>query len=202
MNIARSTGRALRIARKKAVEILGEDTVDAMRDIGRDIRSAGDQMTTVAKEVWDDCRDDVIGAGDQVSEFANEVLEDCDNEVLRNARSFYSGVAGKVQSGAYKTDLKRAADRAAERKRRNSIIRRQNRLQRRKLMRKAIIVFVCVIAVVLLTLSAIFWFGNRNKASSRDSQPTEELAAHQLNDVAGDGNMAIESSQQKSTNVK
>ena len=37
-----------------------------------------------------------VYTGEQVKQVAKEVAEDCDNEVLRNARSFYGGIARKA----------------------------------------------------------------------------------------------------------
>ena len=178
MDLMKSTGKALQKARKKAgkraAELLGEDTVDSLRSIGGDLRQAGSQAASAAREVWEDCGEDALRAGEQVSDFTEEVLEDCDNEVLRNARDFYSGAAKKVYSGEYKEELRQSMDRAAVRRKQRAMIRQKNRQQRRRTMKKATVFFVCVILAAFLIFSAALWFsrhGGGTRAHGAESRP-------------------------------
>lgn len=72
-----STGKLLKSAKARATDLLGADSMDALKSIKDDLKDAGTQVVRVAKEV----------------------SEDCDNEVLSNARAFYADAFTKTRKG-------------------------------------------------------------------------------------------------------
>ena len=139
----------------KATKYLGEDGMDNLRDLKKDLLGAGAQIRSVAKEVWDDCREYVVSAGGQISDFSREVREDCDNDVLRNAREFYGGMFEKAQNGELKQNIIATGEQIRNKKEEKARVRRQNMARRQKTIRKAIIVFVCMILAALLIISVV-----------------------------------------------
>jgi hypothetical protein len=139
----------------KATKYLGEDGMDNLKDLKKDLLGAGTQIRTVAKEVWDDCRDDVVSAGGQISDFSREVREDCDNDVLRNAREFYGGMFEKAQNGELKQNIIATGEQIRNKKEEMARVRRRNMARRQKTIRKAIIVIVCMIIAALLIISVV-----------------------------------------------
>lgn len=101
-----------------------------------------------------------VYTGEQVKQVAKEVAEDCDNEVLRNARSFYGGIARKAKRRV--SDKVRKAYSASEEKRQIMIQAQQQRAkERHSMVKRATIILICMIVIAMLLMSFAFWIGHR-----------------------------------------
>ena len=137
---------AKRMLHAKAVEVLGEDTVENLKELKDDAVKAGGQVKSVAKEVWDDC----------------------DNEVLENARDFYTEAARKTQKGV-SNSIKAAQDSAEARRhareearQRREEERRRRKEARKKLLKRVFPILICMIIAVVLIFSAAIWLGQKS----------------------------------------
>ena len=98
--------------------------------------------------------------GEQVKQVAKEVAEDCDNEVLRNARSFYGGIARKAKRKV--SDKVREAYNVSEEKRQEMLQTQQQRAkERRSMVKRATVILICMIVIAMLLISFAFWVGHR-----------------------------------------
>lgn len=154
------------VARDKATEILGEDGMEQLKSL----------------------KDDVVNAGEQVRQVAKEVRDDCGTEAFDDARDFYSGVAKKTSAGvkenirkAEEYSRKQKAEREAARRRREAE-REAKRARNKKLLRRAGIVFLCLILTALLVLSGALWY-SQHYGGGRVAEPqtgTVTAAADQM----------------------
>ena len=102
----------------------------------------------------------VVYTGEQVKQVAKEVAEDCDNEVLRNARSFYGGIARKTKRRV--SNRVKEAQSAAEQKRKEMLQTQQQRAKERHgMVKRATIILICMIVIAMLLMSFAFWVGHR-----------------------------------------
>lgn len=102
----------------------------------------------------------VVYTGEQVKQVAKEVAEDCDNEVLRNARSFYGGIARKTKRRV--SNKVKEAQSAAEEKRKEMLQTQQQRAKERHgMVKRATIILICMIVIAMLLMSFAFWVGHR-----------------------------------------